>query len=90
MKLMDYLVDAFNAQIAEVVDGPNGAFIRYSTTTDFENPETRGTVPIGNRSKDGNIDDFNVLMVPSKENPSVEIAIATVNLYSGRGVVTLQ
>jgi len=90
MKLIDYLVDSCNAKVAEVVDGPNGAFVRYSTDEDFENREASSTMPIGNRSKDGNIADFNVVLVPSNEDPEVEIAIATVNLYSGRGAVTLQ
>ena len=89
MKLTDYLVDAFNAKCAEVKDGPNGAFVAYSTTEDIDDRDAGGTIPIGNRSKDGNLEDFNVLMVPSRENPEVEIAIATVNLYSGRGVVKL-
>mgnify|MGYP003113916068 FL=1 len=83
MKLLDYL-KAQGAKLVRKVDGPNGAFISYTTSTfSEEDKDDWHTLPIGNRSKEGKLSDFNVLEnVPDKDDPTKLIAIATVNLYT--------
>lgn len=84
MKLLDY-VKAQGGKFVRIVDGPAGAFVSYSTSTFDEGSEDDWhTLPIGNKSKDGKLDEFNVLEVQDKDNPDSMIAIATVNLYSTR------
>ena len=72
-KLLEYLQEA-GAKFIRKVNGPNGAFISY-TTDSRENSESVKTLPVGKRSQNGSIKEYNVLITDKGQ------AIATVNEY---------
>jgi len=72
-KLLEYLQEE-GAKFIRKVTGPNGAFISY-TTDSWENSGSVKTLPVGKRSQNGNIAEYNVLITEDGT------AIATVNEY---------
>jgi len=72
-KLLEYLQDA-GAKFIRKVSGPNGAFISY-TTDSWDNSDSIFTLPVGKRSQNGKLSEYNVLITDEGQ------AIATVNEY---------
>lgn len=67
--LIAYLKE-LGAKTAEKVVGPNGAFVSYAMADG-----TKGTIPVGKKSQEGKLSEFNVLIADNGQ------AIATINQY---------
>ena len=74
MKLVDFLRERGATSVAKVA-GPNGAFLSITNADG-----TNSTMPIGNKSKDGKLNEYNVLATADKLTGET-IHIATVNAY---------
>ncbi len=72
-KLLEYLQKE-GAKFVRKVTGPNGAFISY-TTDSWDKNDSIFTLPVGKRSQNGSIKEYNVLITDDGQ------AIATVNEY---------
>lgn len=81
--LLEYLKEQ-GAIKAAIMQGPNGDFVS-ATKAD----ETRFTIPVGKNSQGGRLAEMNVLFAKDSQDPSKEVAIATMNNYSVLEEVTL-
>lgn len=77
ISLIEHLKN-LGAKTAEKVVGPNGAFVSYVMPDG-----TKGTLPIGKKSQEGKLADYNVLIAENGQ------AIATVNNYKSVDAVEL-
>ena len=78
MNLLKYLVQEENGKTATIVSGPNGKFIKV-----VRKDKTEFTIPIGKKSQDGSLADFNALIAEDGQ------VIATINNYEDEETVTL-
>ena len=74
MKLVDFLRSQ-GCKSVDKINGPNGAFLSVTNADG-----TTSTMPIGNKSKDGKIADYEVLHTTDKETGQ-PMVIATLSQY---------
>lgn len=74
MKLIDFLKERGATNVSKV-NGPNGAFLSVTNADG-----TTSSMPIGNKSKDGKLAEYQVLATQDKVTGET-IHIATVNSY---------
>lgn len=83
LKLVDYLKSK-GAVKATIIKGVNGDFIS-ATKAGFVDkattPQLQFTLPVGKNSQGGRLAEMNVVIIEDKQDPTKEIAIATMNNY---------